>query len=167
MGIKDFVLMGGFTVIAIFGYYIVCRFDHFLDNTRQKDEEQEQTTCLNIATSCFNAIPAVADIIKDIKYLYPNVHCNLSVGHEQEVIKSFDMGEADVAIISADSSVESGKSAQWKCITLDTQFFPVDNGIVEVKTAEKKPHNQKVLWRSCDDQSLAGRFIYYLCGQRP
>ena len=50
----------------------------------------------------------------------------------KEVIKSFDMGEADVAIISADSSVESGKSAQWKCITLDTQFFPVDNGIVEV-----------------------------------
>ena len=109
MGMEDVVLLGGFAAIAIFGYYIMAKLDNFLDKVRQENEEQAQTTCLNIATSCVNVIPAVSNILKDINHLHPDVHCNLSVGHEQDVIKSFDCGDADVVIISADSDTDHSR----------------------------------------------------------
>lgn len=167
MGMEDFVLLGSFAAIAIFGYYIMAKLDTFLDKVQQENEEQEQTTCFNIATSCFSAIPTVSNALKDINHLYPDVHCNLSVGHEQEVIKSFDSGDADVAIISADSVAENKTLAQWKCITLNQQPFSIDNGIVEVKSVEESPQHQKVLWKSSDNQPLVLNFIDHLCGRRP
>lgn len=166
MGMEDFVLLGGFAAIAILGYYIMAKLDNFLDKVRQENEEQAQTTCLNIATSCINVIPAVSNILKDINHLYPYVHCNLSVGHEQEVIKSFDRGDADVVIISADSDVESEILARWKFITLNPQSFSIGNGSVDLKTVEKNTQHQKVLWKDSDNQSLALHFIHQLCGQR-
>lgn len=166
MGMEDFVLLGSFAAIAIFGYYIMAKLDNFLDSVRQENEEQEQTACFHIATSCFNAIPAVSNILKDINDRYPDVHCNLSVGHEQEVIKSFDSGDVDVAIISADSEAENETMAQWKCITLNPQSVSIDNGIVEVETVEKNPQHQKVLWKSSDNQPLVLNFIHHLCGRK-
>ena len=166
MGMEDLVLLGGFAAIAVLGYYSMARLDRFLDKVRQENEEQEQTTCLNIATSCFSAIPAVSDILKDINHLYPSVHCSLSVGQEQEVIKSFDSGDADVAIISADSETESRTLAQWEWITLDPQSFSIDNGIVEVNTVEEGSQHQKVLWKSCDNASMVIHFVHRLCGQQ-
>ena len=78
MGMGDFILLAGFAATAIFGYFIMVRLDRFLDKVRQQNEEHERTSCLNIATSCVGAIPAVSSILKDIHHLYPNVHCNLS-----------------------------------------------------------------------------------------
>ena len=95
------------------------------------------------------------------------MHCNLSVGHEQEVIKSFDSGDADVAIISADSDAENETMAQWKCVTLNQQPFSIGNGIVEVKSVEESLQHQKVLWKSSDNQPLVLNFIDHLCGRRP
>ena len=167
MKLEDFVSLGGFAAIAIFGYCIMAKLDHFLDKVRQENEERARTTCFNIATSCVNVIPAVSNILKDINHLYPNAHCNLFVGREQEVIKSFDRGDADVAIISVDSDVESERPAQWDYITLNLQPFSLDNETVAVETIEKAPQQQKVLWRNSDNQSLVLNFIDRLCGQRP
>lgn len=163
---EDFFLLGGFVVIAILGYYMMAGLDRFLNQVRQDKEKREKTACLNIATSCLNAIPVVSDIVGDINCSYPNVHCNLSVGHEQEVIRSFTSGDADVAIISADTDVESGTPAQWKCITLKPRSFSMDDGIVKVKAVEKRPQPQKVLWKDCDDKSVVMHFIHCLCGQQ-
>ena len=167
MRTEDFVLLGAFAAVIIFGYYIMLRLDHFLDKIRRKNEEQEPTSCLHIATSCFNAIPAVSNVLKDIKDLYPNVRCSLSVGHEREVIYSFDSGDTDVAIISADSEIKSGTAAECRRIRLDPQSFSIDNGIVEVNSVEKKAQHQKVLWKSSNNQSLVLSFIHHFCGQRP
>lgn len=166
MAVKDLVLLGGFIAIAIFGYYIMAKLDHSLDKIRKEKEEQKPTACLNVATSCFTAIPAVSSILKDIHHSQPDVYCNLSVGHEQEVITSLDSGDADVAIISADSDVESETLTQGKCITLTPQPFTIEDGIVEVKAVEHKPQHQKVLWKRSDNRSLVLNFIHYLCGQR-
>lgn len=166
MGMEDIVLLGGFAATVIFGYCIMWKLDHFLDKVWQEKEEQERTICLNIATSCCNVIPTVSSILKDLNHLYPNVHCDLSVGLEQEVIKSLDSGDADVAIISADSDAESGTLAQWKWITLNSRSVFLDDGIVEVNTIEKNPQRQKVLWKSRDNQPLVLNFIHCLCGQR-
>ena len=166
MGMEDVVLLGGFAAIAAFGYYIMARLDRFLDKARQENGEPEQAVCFNIATSCVNTIPAVSNILKDMNHLYPHVHCNLSVGREQDVIKSFEHGDADAAIISADFNVESERPAQWNYITLNPQPFSLNNGTVEVETIEKTPQQQKVLWKSSDNQSLTLHFIHQLCQQR-
>lgn len=166
MKLDDFVILGSFAAIIVFGYYIVSRLDRFLVKVRLENKEPEQTTCFNIATSCVNVIPAVSNVLKDINHLYPHVHCNLSVGYEQEVIKSFDRGEADVAIIPANSDIESERPAQWNYITLNPQPFSIDNGAVEVKTVEKALLQQKVLWKSGDSQSFVSNFIDRLCEQR-
>lgn len=163
---EDFFLLGGFVVIAILGYYMMAGLDRFLDQVRQDKEKREKTACLNIATSCLNAIPVISGIVEDISYTYPNVHCNLSVGHEQEVIRSFTSGDADVAIISADADVENGTPVQWACITLKPQPFSMDDGIIKVKAIKKRPQPQKVLWKDCDDESLVLHFIHCLCGQQ-
>ena len=166
MRMEDFVLLGSFAAIAIFGYCLMARLDDFLDKVRQENKEREQPSCLNIATSCLNAIPAVSNILKDINNLYPNAHCSLSVGHEREVISSFDRGDAHVAIISADFDIENKTPVQWEYIALNPQPFSVDNGIVEIKPVEKNLQRQKILWRSGDNQSLVRYFIHHLCGQR-
>lgn len=167
MKLEDFILLGGFAAITIFGYYIMARLDHFLDKVRKENEEQEQASCFNIATPCVNVIPAVSNALKEISHLYPDVHCSLSVGHEQEVIKSFDRGETDVAIIPADSDMASERPAQWNYITLNPQPFSIDNGTVDVETVEKAPLQQKILWKSSDNRSLIFNFIDCFCGQRP
>lgn len=166
MTMEDLVLLGGFAAIAVFGYFIMARWDNFLDKIRQKNEKQEQTACLNIAASCFGAVPAVSNILNDINCRYPNVHCNLSVGNEQEVIESFDNGEADVAIISADSDVQSGTPAQWKYITLTPQPFSVDNGNIEANAVKKTAQHQKVLWKDCGGKAWVVYFIHSLCGRQ-
>lgn len=170
MGMEDFVLLGGLAAMAIFGYYIMTRLDRFLDQVRPKSEAQGGATCFNIATSCFDAIPAVSDILKEINYLYPSVHCSLSVGYEQEVIRSFERGDADVAIISAASDVESKPLTQWKSLALDLRpgsIDPIEHGIVEVRAVENSPQPQKVLWKSGDNRFLVQSFIHGLCGQKP
>ena len=48
MRTEDFVLLGAFAAVIIFGYYIMLRLDHFLDKIRRKNEEQEPTSCLHI-----------------------------------------------------------------------------------------------------------------------
>lgn len=166
MGIKDFGLLGGFVAIAIFGYFMMAKVDQFLDKIRQANDAQEPTPRLNIAISCVTAIPAVSNALADIRRQYPNVHCDLCVGHEQEVIRSFERGEADVAIISADSGAESKGPAQWNCTTLSPQSFSMDHGIIEVKPVEKDPQHQKVLWKSCEDGALVLHFVRRLCGQQ-
>lgn len=50
MEMKDFILLVSFAAIAILGYYIMVKLDHFLNEIRWMDEEQAQTTCFNIAT---------------------------------------------------------------------------------------------------------------------
>lgn len=167
MGMEDVVLLAGFAAIAIVGYCMMARLDRFLEKVQQEKEEQEQTTCFKIATSCVNVIPTVSNVLKDINDSCPNIHCKLSLGHEQEVIKSFDRGDADVAIISADSHVESKTLAQWRCITLNLPSYPIDHGMLEIKTVGEDPHHQKVLWKSDDSQSLVLVFIHHLCGQGP
>ena len=167
MNMRDVALLGVFAAIAVFGYYVMGRVDHFLDGVRPESEERERAACLHIATSCFNAIPAVSDALQSMRHLHPHVHCNLSVGREQEVITSFDRGDADVAIISATSQLKSETPAQWKCVTLPLRSFSMDHGMVEVKAVEKNPQRQKVLWKSGDSRSLVLRFIHCLCGQRP
>lgn len=165
MGMEDFVLLGSFAAAAILGYYIMARVDNFLGKVRQKNEEQERTTGLNIATTCFNVIPTGSNILKDINHL-SNVHCNLSVGHEQEVIKPFDGGDADGAIISANSDIKSETLTQRKCIALTPQSFSRENRITKGKPVEKSPQHQKVLWESSDKQSFVLNFVHYLCGQK-
>lgn len=167
MSIEDLALLGGFAATMIFGYYIVSRWGSFLDRNRRQNEERERACCLYIATSCLNAIPAVSGVLKDIKSLYPNARCCLSVGRECEVMRSFERGEADVAIIPVDSDVNSEVSAQWRCVALNSQSFSIDNGGVEVSAIERAPQYRKVLWRSNDDQSLVLQFIDRLSGQRP
>lgn len=167
MNMQDVALLGVLAAIAVFGYYVMGKVDHFLDGIRPESEEREQATGLHIATSCLNAIPAVSDALQDIRHLHPHVHCNLSVGREQEVIMSFDRGDADVAIISANSQLKIETPAQCKNVTLTHRSFSIDHGIVEVKAVEKNPQHQNVLWKSSDSRSLVLRFIHYLCGQRP
>lgn len=167
MNMRDVALLGVFAAIAVFGYYVMGKVDHFLDGVRPESEERERAACLHIATSCFNAIPAVSDALQNMRHLHPHMHCNLSVGREQEVITSFDRGDADVAIISATSQLKSETPAQWKCVTLPLRSFSIEHGMVEVKAVEKNPQRQKVLWKSNDSRSLVLRFIHCLCGQRP
>ena len=167
MNMQDVALLGVFAAIAVFGYYVMGKVDHFLDGVRPESEKWEQATGLYIATSCFNVIPAVSDALQDMRHLHPHVHCNLSVGREQEVITSFDRGDADVAIISANSQLKSETPAQWKCTKLSPQPFSIEHGMIEVKAVGKNPQYQKVLWKSSDSRSLVLHFIDCLCGQRP
>lgn len=167
MGMQDVALLGVFAAIAAFGYCVMGRADRFLDKVRPAGEERERAICLRIATSCVNAIPAVSDILKDVRHSYPHARCNLSVGGEQEVMQAFDRGDADVAIISADSKMQSETLAQWQCITLAPRPFSMDQGTIEVKAVERNPLHQKVLWKSGDSRSMVLRFIDCLCGQRP
>ena len=83
------------------------------------------------------------------------------------MIKTFERGDADVAIISAGSEVESEQLAQWEYITLNPQSFSIDHGVVEVISVELNPQHQKVFWKNSDSQSLVWSFIQRLCGQRP
>ena len=166
MGMQDVALLGVFAAMAVFGYYVMGRLDPGLGQGPPASEERGRAPGLHVVTSCFTAIPAVSDILKDIRHSYPNVQCNLSVGREQEVITSFDRGDADVAIISADSGLKTETVAQWKCVTLNPRSFSMDHGMIEVKAVEKNPQPQKVLWKSDDSRSIVLRFIDCLCGQR-
>lgn len=163
---EDIILLGSFAAIAVFGYFLMAKVDHFLDTIQQEDREPEPIICFHIATSCFSAIPAVSNIVEDIHHRYPNVHCKLSVGYEQEVIKSFACGEADVAIISADSDAESQTLAQWKRIALNPKPFCLDNGIIKVNTVGKEAKYQKVLWKRRQNEFLVIYFIHRLCGRQ-
>lgn len=167
MGMEDLALLGGVAAIMVFGYVMAARLDCFLDKVRKERRGQAQTACLNVATSCLDAIPAVSNILKDIRHLDPDVHCRLSVGCEQEVIQSLVRGEADVAIVSADSRAESETLAQWDCVTLAPQSFSADHGIVEVKTIGRKPQHQKILWKSGENPALVRSFLHRLWGQGP
>lgn len=157
------VLLGSFAAIAVFGYYLISRLDRFLEEFAA--EKQGEAARLNVAVSSLNALPSVSNALKDITARHPDARCSLSLGREQDVIASFDAGEADVAIVSAEA--ESGIPARWKCVALPPQAALVGRGAVEIRTMEKAPGPQKVLWKSGDPHSLALEFICQLCGQRP
>ena len=167
MGMRDLALLGVFAAIAVLGYYVMGRLDRFLHKVVPESEERERAACLHVATSCFSAIPAVSDILKDIRHSHPDVRCDLYVGREQEVITAFDRGDADVAIVSADSGLKTETVSQWKCATLSPRSFSMDHGMIEMKAVEKNPQHQKVLWKSGERRSTVLRLIDCLCGQRP
>ena len=87
MGMEDVILLGGLAAIILFGYYIMAKLDRLFDKVGQENGAPARMASLNVATSCFDAIPAVSDILREINDLEPNVHCRLSVGLEWEVLQ--------------------------------------------------------------------------------
>lgn len=51
MGMNGFILLGGFAAIAIFGYYIMARLDHFSDKIRRENEKYGKTTLNTVGES--------------------------------------------------------------------------------------------------------------------
>lgn len=162
---EAFILLGGFAVMAVFGYYIMSRLDNFLDTVQKENERQDERLCLCIATASPDAIPTVSNILKEIRNRYPDVQCRISFGEESAVLRAVEAGTADVAILSAEAS--DSIQAQWKCISLDQRPFFVDNGTVEIRSIEERPRLQKILWKSADPHFLVLEFIQQLCGQQP
>lgn len=160
---KEFILLGGFAAIAIFGYYIMSRLDDFLNAAQKENERQEETPYLSIATSSLDAVPEVLHILEEISRRYPEVRCSVSVGQEEEVVQALDAGRADVAVLPAEAA--SGIQAQWECISLDPQSLFLDHGMVEMKPIQKAPQLQKILWKNDHAQLWVSEFLSQLCGQ--
>lgn len=159
---EDFVLLGGFAAIVILGYFVVARVDLFLEKVRRQNAEQGGTPPLNIATSSFNAIPSVINILNDMEARHPDVQYNLCFGPEQEVIRVFEVGGADVAIVSAQA--ESRGSAQRKDITIDPQPAFMAGGSVALKAFDQAPQDKKVLWKDGNAHVLTAEFVRQFCG---
>ena len=160
---KELILLGGFAAIAVFGYYIMSRLDDFLNAVQKEIEQQEETPYLSIATSSLDAVPEVLHILEEISRRYPEVRCSISVGQEAEVVQALDAGSADVAVLPAEAA--SGIQAQWECISLDPQPLFLDHGMVEMKSIQKDPQLQKILWKSSNAHFLVSEFLTQLCGQ--
>ena len=159
---EAFVLLGGFALFAVGGYYVMGKIDLFLERVRRQNLAQEKMLPLNVATSCIYAIPSITNVLNDIGARYPNMQCSLSFGHEQEVMKAFDVGEADVAIVS--SQAESGAPAQWECVIVNPRpIFMMDGGL-PVKTFDQTPRYEKILWKNNDDLFFASEFVRRFCG---
>lgn len=157
MKMEDIVLLGGFIAIAIFGYYIMGKLDDFLEDVRKQNESHAQAFQLNIAASTINVIPSVTNALNDIRDQYPEAKCSLVVGEEQEVIRSFDCGKVDVAIVSDEA--EDSIAEQSESIDLKLQAFSVDGIVVEVRNNQMPQKKQKVLWKSGGGHSLVSEFI--------
>ena len=166
MGMEDVILLGGLAAIILFGYYIMAKLDRLFDKVWQENGAPARMASLNVATSCFDAIPAVSDILREINDLEPNVHCRLSVGLEWEVLQSFARGEADVAIISAESDVDRESPVHWNCVTIHPLSLSQEHATVEVRAVARSPQHQRVLWKNSDNQSLVQSFLHHLWGQR-
>lgn len=167
MGMEDAALLGVFAIIVLFGYVIMARLDRFFGKVRQGDGARRQADRFRIATSCLQAIPAISNALQEFERLYPDVQCRVSVGQEREVIEALERGEADVAIIAADSDAARQTEPQWSCITLNPRPFFTEAGRVEVEALGEPPRGQKALWRGNDTQALAVNFLRQLCGQMP
>ena len=161
---EDLVLLGSFAAIVAFGYYIVSKLDLFMGKTLGEDEMRKERPCFHVVTSSLDAVPSVSTALRDISDRHPDVQCSVSVGQEQEVIESFDAGNADVAIVSADA--KSRALAQWKCVALSPKPFLVDDGMVAVKFYDNTPQYQKVLWKKDNPRALTLEFVQQLCRQR-
>lgn len=160
----DLVLLVGFAAAAG-GYFVVAKIDRFFEQVRRQNVKQENRPAFHVATSCFYAIPSVTNILNDIGARNPNVPCNLSFGQEQEVMKAFDAGDADVAIVSI--RAESRIPAQWKCVTVDPEpVFTAFSGL-PVKTFNQTPRHEKILWKHQDAPSLTAEFVRRFCGHAP
>ena len=159
---EDFVLLGGFAAIIILGYFVMARVDLFLEKVRRQNAEQGRIHPLNIATSSFNAIPSVINILNDMEARYPDVQYNLCFGPEQEVIRVFEVGDADVAIVSAQA--ESRGAAQQKDIIIDPQSAFMADGSMALKAFDQAPQDKKVLWKDGNAHFLAIEFVRQFCG---
>lgn len=160
---EEFILLGGFAAIAVFGYYIMSRLDDFLNAVQKETERQEETPYLSIATSSLGAVPEVLHILEEISRRYPEVRCSISIGQEEEVVQALQAGSADVAVLPAEAA--SGIQAQWECISLDPQPLFLDHGMVEMKPIQKAPQLQKILWKNDHAHFWVSEFLYRLCGQ--
>lgn len=126
MGMQDAALLGVFAAIAVFGYYMMVRLDGFLEKIRKEKEKQERLTCFNLAISGISTILAVSTILKENK-----IH-----EHEQEAMNSFDWGDTDATVLSAEFDLPKETLAQWECIAFDKQPGSIDQGTVEEKAVE-------------------------------
>ena len=93
---------------------------------------------------------------------HPDVQYNLCFGPEQEVIRVFEVGDADVAIVSAQA--ESGGAAQQKDIIIDPQPAFMENGSLTIKAFDQAPQDKKVLWKDGNAHVLTAEFVRQFCG---
>lgn len=160
---ETFVLLGGFAAIAVFGYSVMSRLDDFLNAVQKENERQDERLHLNIATSSLDAVPKVLHVLKSISGHYPDVRFSVSVGKEEDVMQALDTGSADVAVLPAEAVGDM--QAQWECISLNPQPVFLDNGMVEMKSIQKEPQPQKILWKHDNADFLISEFLQKLCGQ--
>lgn len=159
---KELILLGTFAAIAVFGYYIMSRLDDFLNAVQREHERQDETPHLSIATSNLDTVPEVLRILKDISGRYPEVQCSVSIGQEEEVVQAFHTGSADIAVLPAEAA--SDLQAQWECISLSPQSLFLDDEMVEMKSIQKAPQLQKILWKNSTQLGVS-EFLSQLCGQ--
>ncbi len=159
------VLLGGFAAVAAAGYFIMAKIDCFLERVRRQNAERENMLPLHVATSCLHAIPSAAEILNDMGARYPNVQCSLSFGQEREVIRAFDAGDADVAIVSAQA--ESGLPARWECVTVNPRSVFMAYSGLPVKTLDQTPRHEKILWKHQAAPFLTAEFVQRFCGHGP
>ena len=107
---EELVLLGGFGAFVVFGFFVMAKLDHFLEQVRNRNGVQAPR--LNVATPSLSAVPSVSNILKELHRQYPDMRYSLS----------FDVSDADAAIVSTEA--ENGIPAPWAQVTCRWTWRP-------------------------------------------
>ena len=99
---KEIILIGAVMAMFVFGFYIMDKVDHFLNDNYSRLEVMEQTSALRIAMEDSSIAASLSDLLEEFSKRNPDCDIYFMTGNIHEIQEGLTENNFDLGFVAAD-----------------------------------------------------------------
>lgn len=153
---KDLLLVFTIGAVFVFCYFVIRRFDAFLENNFRQVSTEGNAYKLLVAFDNPTVINSLSPIFKKFLEEYPNYEIKLLYGSSQEIYNQFTDSKLDFGFIENKSFIDENQNCT--VISLNCDYFFCESVGLNVEPLNKNAIPITVIWKYGTDRDYINRF---------
>ena len=144
---KEIILIGAVMAMFAFGFYIMDKVDHFLNDNYSRMEVMEHTSALRIAMEDSSIAASLSDLLEEFSKRNPDCDIYFMTENIREIRDGLTVNDFDLGCVAADCQEIQKEGYSSALIMLERNSLStavIDIPIVPIDTT---PIKIKVLWK--------------------
>ena len=132
---KEIILIGAVMAMFVFGFYIMDKVDHFLNDNYSRLEVMEHTSALRIAMEDSSIAGSLSDLLEEFSKRNPDCDIYFMTGNTHEIQEGLTENNFDLGFVAADCQEIQKEEYSSALIMLkrnSLSTFVIDIPIVEL-----------------------------------
>ena len=144
---KEIILIGAVMAMFVFGFYIMDKVDHFLNDNYSRLEVMEHTSALRIAMEDSSIAASLSDLLEEFSKTNPDCDIYFMTGNTHEIQEGLTENNFDLGFVAADCQEIQKEEYSSALIMLkrnSLSTFVID---IPINPIDTTPIMIKVLWK--------------------